>query len=270
MSKYVLKVWLTDNPLTTRSETEKYFSLDPVRKVDSEMILERMMAKNPGVRKETMALSVKLMEEVIMEALMSGEIVNTGLFHAVAKLRGKVAMNNWDPDTNSIRVSITQGKQLREAIKNTRVEVKGERPANFRIINGQNAATRSTGFNATAGRNFILTGKNLTVAGDDPSVGITLKSIAKGTVTKIEANRIVMNGPSRLIILLPESLKDGEYILTITSQYKRSGKNFLKTPRSISCHLYVGIPPSGGNGGSEQGIGSGGNGGQGGGGNPLG
>ncbi len=51
---------------------------------------------------------------------------------------------------------------------------------------------------------------------------------------------IVLNEPSRLIILLPASLEDGEYTLTVTTQYRGGGGALLKTPRSTSHTIYIG------------------------------
>ncbi len=245
MAKYVLKAWLVDNTVTTDDKTDKIFSLETTRSIDKDIILDRMVAKNPGVRRETMALGLELMEEVVIEALMNGESVNTGLFRGVAQFRGVSRKNAWDVAANSIYVSFTQGKALREAIKDTRVDVLGERPAKFYISSGLDAATRATDFSATAGRNFTLYGKNLTVAGSDPSVGITLTSTT-GTVTKIDTDMIVLNTPSRLIILLPSSLEDGEYTLTVTTQYGGNGSTLLKKPRGTSHTIYIGKAPEGG------------------------
>ena len=258
MAKNVLRAWLVDNTVTTDDKTDKIFQLETTRSIDKNIILDRMVAKNPGVRRETMALGIELMEEVIAEALMNGESVNTGLFRGVAQFRGVAKQNAWNAVTNSIYVSFTQGKTLREAIKDTRVDVLGERPTKFYIGSGRDAATRATDFSATAGRNFTLFGKNLTVAGTDPSVGVMLTSAITRTVTKIDNAMIVLNEPSRLIILLPASLEDGEYMLTVTTQYRGGGGALLKTPRSTSHTIYIGEAPEAG-GSTEKPDGSDGN-----------
>lgn len=247
MAKNVLKAWMVDNTVTTDDKTDKIFQLEVTRSIDKEIILDRMVAKNPGVRRETMSLSVDLMEEVISEALMNGESVNTGLFRGVAQFKGTVKNNAWDPAVNSIYVSFTQGKALRTAIADTTVNILGDRPANFYIGSGLDAATRATDFSATAGRNYTLYGKNLTVAGTDPAVGVTLTS-AEGVVTKLDADMIVVNEPSRLVILIPAGMEDGEYTLTVTTQFKGNNVEFLKNPRSTSQTLYIGTAPSGGGG----------------------
>ena len=166
MAKNVLRAWLVDNTVTTDDKTDKIFQLETTRSIDKNIILDRMVAKNPGVRRETMALGIELMEEVIAEALMNGESVNTGLFRGVAQFRGVAKQNAWNAVTNSIYVSFTQGKTLREAIKDTRVDVLGERPTKFYIGSGRDAATRATDFSATAVTNSPLVGNVRTMNGE--------------------------------------------------------------------------------------------------------
>ena len=42
------------------------------------------------------------------------------------------------------------------------------------------------------------------------------------------------NNPSELIFLVPTELTDGEYELTVTTQYTKGTGITLKTPRSVS------------------------------------
>lgn len=97
-----------------------------------------------------------------------------------------------------------------------------------------------TDSSATAGRNFTLFGKNLTVVGNEPSMGIILTSVSTRAVTKLDKDINVLNELSRLIILLPANLDDGEYTLTVTTQYKGSSTELLKKPRSTSQIIYIG------------------------------
>lgn len=54
---------------------------------------------------------------------------------------------------------------------------------------------------------------------------------------------IALAEPSRLIILIPADLDDGEYTLTVTTQYKGTSNDYFKTPRSTSQTIYVGGAP---------------------------
>lgn len=249
MAKNLLKVWMADNTVTTDDKTDKIFVLESTRSVDQEFVIDRMVAKNPGLHRETMAMGVKLHNEVISELVMNGYSVNTDLFRAVPQLKGVVENNAWSPEKNSIYVSMTQGKGLREAIADTTVQILGDRQAAIYINGTQDASTRATDLSATAGRNFTLLGKNIKVSGTDPKVGVTLTASVGGKVTKITNDMIAVNDPSKLIILLPATLTDGEYTLTVTTQYS-TGKGELKTPRTASQLIYIGKAPAGGGGGT--------------------
>lgn len=239
MAKNVLKAWMADNTVSMDNKTDKIFVLESTRSVDQNFVLDRMAAKNPGLHRETMSASVNIYHEVVSELVLNGYSVNTDLFRAVPQLKGLAEGNVWNPKKNSIYISITQGKKLREDTKNTSVEVLGDRQAAMYINGTQDAATRATDLSATAGRNFTVLGKNIKLAGTDPAVGITLTSVATSTVTKLDMDMVVVNDPSRLIILLPSGLSDGEYVLTITTQYTPS-KTLLKAPRQAIQNIHIG------------------------------
>lgn len=266
MAKNLLKVWRADNTLTTDDKTDKIYSLESTRSVDQQFVLDRMAAKNPGLHRETMSASINLYHEVLSELVMNGYSVNTDLCRMVPQVKGLAEVGGWNPLKNSIYVSITQGKKLREEIKDTTVEILGDRQASIYVSGTMDAATRATNLSATAGRNFTLMGKNIKVVGTDPAVGITLTAAAGGATTKLAADMLVVNDPSKLIILLPAGLADGEYTLTITTQYTGSAGNLLKTPRSATQTIYIGEAPD--NGGGNDGGGGGSDGDQGE--NPLG
>lgn len=86
----------------------------------------------------------------------------------------------------------------------------------------------------------------LKVVGDDESVGVTLTSAAKA-VTKLDEDMITINNPSSLTLLLPADLADGEYTLTVTTQFSKSNRT-LAEPRSVSTQIWVGGKPEPGGG----------------------
>ena len=143
MAKNLLKVWMADNTVTTDDKTDKIFVLESTRSVDQQFVLDRMAAKNPGLHRETMSASINLYHEVISELVMNGYSVNTDLFRAVPQLKGLAEGNAWNPEKNSIYVSLTQGKKLREEIKDTTVQILGDRQATMYINGTLDAATRS-------------------------------------------------------------------------------------------------------------------------------
>ena len=242
MAKNILKAWLVDNTVTADDKTDKIFQLESTRTADLAYIIDRMVAKNPGVLRTTMEMIVKLHNEVVAEEVLNGVSVNTGLFRAVAQFRGTAVNDAWDPKKDSVYVSFTQGKTLRESIQDTTVEVLGDRPTKFYIGSTNDVATKATDNSATAGRNLTLYGKNILPAGEDPSVGVTLTNTETQAVTRLTEDMIAVAEPSRLVILIPSDLDDGEYTLTVTTQYS-GGARPLVNPRSTSQTIYIGGAP---------------------------
>ena len=87
----------------------------------------------------------------------------------------------------------------------------------------------------------------LKVVGSDAAVGVSLTN-SEGVVTKLDDDMIASNKPSELMLLVPTGLADGEYTLTVTTQY--STGTTLKAPRSTTIPLWIG-GKSGGDGGDR-------------------
>lgn len=253
--KYTLSAHLADNTVTKDDTEDKILSLIINGTADKERILAEMMAVNPGLEEETLRHVLDLENRVIIKLLLGGMRVNNGLFIAEARAKGIILNNQWDSSRNTLYVGFTQGKELREAIGQTNINIVGEKSATMYIAGGEDTATRATGFTATAGRAFTVTGSKLKVVGDDPSVGIKLTD-EDGTETEITQDLWVVNDPSKVTFIIPANMEDGVYTLTITTQYSVGAT--LKTPRSVSKQLIIGEAPAGG--GSTPGGGTGGGG----------
>lgn len=234
--KYQINVQIADNTVTKDDPNDKIFTIVSLGTADKERIIAEMMAVNPGLEQETLRHVLDLENRIITRLLLNGMRVNNGLFEATPQCKGLVHGTAWDPATNEIYVNLIQGKDLREAIRETAINVVGEKGATMYLSTSLDAATGLDQFNATAGANLTLTGKNIKVVGDDPSVGITLTD-SEGTETRIKAGAIGLNQPSKLIFLVPATLAAGDYTLTITTQF--NGGYQLKTPRSVSQTIKV-------------------------------
>ncbi|MBP3517014.1 MAG: DUF4469 domain-containing protein [Parabacteroides sp.] len=242
--KHTLKGWLADNAVTADNTTDKILLLESAGAMNKEDILEKMFAANTGLQPETLRHVVDLYHRIVLDALLEGMQVNTGLFYGVAKFVGVVDGGKWNPEKNSVYVSLTQGQELRQGIAETAVSILGEKANVMYILETEDRKTKLKDGSATAGKNLFVRGAMLKVMGDDPSVGVTLTN-DKGEVTKIDDDDITINKPSELTLLLPASLADGEYALTVTTQYSK-GNVSLKSPRSASTQIWIGGKPTSG------------------------
>ncbi len=258
--KYTLNVQTTTNPLS-ESGTDTRFVLVSNGTADLDRVISEIMAVNPGLERETVEAVLKLEQRIIQRLTLSGMRVNNGLFSAVASPKGKGG-NAWNPEENTIGITLTQGADWREAIANTRINVLGPKAEVMYVSGTVDAATRGTAGEATAGRPFTVEGNYLRVEGDDESIGIYLVD-EDGTETKITEDFWAVNDPKRLTFTIPNTVENGTYTLRIVTQYSK-GSTYLKQPRRVEQSIYVGVAPVNPGGGEE------GGGEEGGGGAPLG
>ena len=238
-----LKGWLVDNTVTADNLTDKILQLESNGSANLDDIIKEMREEDTGLREETLRHSISLYNRIITRLILNGVSVNTGLFYAVARLTGVVEGGVWNKETNSIYVVFNQGKELREEIAKTGVEILGEKSNVMYILETEDRKTHLKDGSATAGHNLFVRGAMLKVTGDNEAVGVSLTD-SKGVVTKLEDDMIATNKPSELTLLIPSELVDGEYTLTITTQYTSGA--LLKSPRSASTTLWIGGKPTDG------------------------
>ena len=207
--KYQINVQIADNTVTKDDPDDKIFNVVSQGTADKERGIAEMMAVNPGLERETLRHVLDLENRVVMKLLLNGMRVNNGLFEA----------------------------EMREAIRSTTINVIGEKGSTFYLSTSLDAATGATDFSATPGANLTLTGKNIKVAGDDPSVGIALIA-SDDTETKIPAGAIGVNQPSKLVFVIPATLAAGDYTLRLTTQFSGSSAS-LKEPRILTQTLHL-------------------------------
>ena len=166
------------------------------------------------------------------ERVLSGYNVNTGLVYMRPVIKGVFRDKTWNPAAHSVYVAINQGLDLRHAVADTVVTILGEQADPIAIYTLTNSATGATDGSLTPGRNAELKGTYLKIAGSDPACGILFRNIDTKEETRLAPADIVLNEPSRLLILVPASLPAGEYELEVKTQYS-GGNNLLKQPRSV-------------------------------------
>ena len=233
-----LKAWMAPNTVTS-DPNDKILILETTGKADINKVYEEMLAEDTGLRIETIVHVVTLFERICARLLMNGWQLNTGLFYAVARFLGVVEGGRWDTEKNKIYISFVQDKVIREEIAKTSVSILGTKSDVMYIIEVEDRKSGLKDGSLTPGRNFFVRGAYLKVVGSDAAVGVTLKKAADNTVIKLDDDMITTNKPSELTLLLPVDLADGDYELTVTTQFC-SGNRLLKEPRSVSVAVHVG------------------------------
>jgi hypothetical protein len=247
MAKHVLKGFTVDNTVSTADLTDKRLVLVATRSVDQSFVIEHMMQLYPGITRTVAEAVVKQFCDAVTDLVCQGYTVNTDICRFAPSFKGIIRGNVWNPATNSIHVSITQGKNLREEIKDTTVEILGEKPDAMYIASTEDGATRAGDNSATPGAQFTVTGKNIKIV--DGSLTLTDHS---GHITTIPDSQIAVNLPKKLIFLVPAGLKEGDYTLTVTTKYT-GNQRLLEIPRVATQVITIGQKDNAGDGNTGDG-----------------
>ena len=181
----------------------------------------------------------------LMRPGASGTVMETELSQAVDRTKIKVY------------ATLSMGADLREAMQACRLEIFTQPAVVGPLLNGAVAQTRAAdGTIATKapqpGKNIRLTGRNIKIAGTDPTVGVTFISVENpDTTVFVSLEDITVNEPKQLIFVLPTEVTDGLWRVKVTTQYGSNGYT-VATPRSyeLPTPLAVGtaaeLPDAGG------------------------
>ncbi|MEA4936076.1 MAG: DNA-binding domain-containing protein [Paludibacter sp.] len=233
----LLKAWLKNN-LLTEDPNDFCATVSGMGSKSLNDIVDEIMKDGTENKKETIVSIVTRFQEKAMQLVLTGHNVNTGMVYMRPVIKGAIYDKLWNPEINSVYVAINQGMQLRQAISETKVELLGLSPDMLEFYSLTNMETGASDGTLTKGKNAELKGSYIKVAGENPDCGIYLVNTTTGEATKLPAKSIVINEPSRLMLLIPDNIVAGEYDLKLTTQYTK-GNTLLNSPRSITFFLPV-------------------------------
>ena len=230
-NSYLIRLQIKDNTITSQDPEDKLFEVVSQGNLGQDAIVEEIVETIGG--EPTYIERVLLKEkQIIKRALFMGQHVSNELFSAKIFCRGLVYDGRWNPQVNSLYVNFQQSKELREALSNSSIRVIGEKQESRYISSCRSLSVERNEGQLVAGDSVEILGKNIKVVGSHPTVGIELVD-SKDNIVRIAEEQIVLNKPSRLILILPDDLSSGIYKLNITTQYS-GGSQLLKRSRTIS------------------------------------
>lgn len=229
-NKCTICLQIKDNTITSQDPTDKLFEVLSQGSLSQDAIIEEIVDTLGGDSNYIKRVLLKE-KQIIKQALIMGQHVSNELFSAKILCRGLVSDGRWNPQVNSLYVNFQQSKELREALDNLSIRVIGEKQESRYISSCRSLSAERNAGQLMAGDSVEISGKNIKVVGSHPSVGIELIH-ENGNNIRIVEGKIVVNRPSKLIVLLPDNLEEGTYTLMITTQYSR-GSALLKNPRII-------------------------------------
>ncbi|MDR7794743.1 DUF4469 domain-containing protein [Riemerella anatipestifer] len=226
-----LKAWLRPN-LLTKDDPNDFVAVPLLGdSLGITEIVEALKKEGMEIQTETAVDIITRFNRKASELVLNGYSVNTGLVYMRPAIKGVFYDKTWDKEKHSVYVNVNQGLDLRKAVADTKVEVLGEQSSPMSVFSITDKATGKADGTLTKGKNAEIKGTFIKIDGNDPKNGIVFKNIDNQQEVKLSSEHIVLNEPSRLLILVPTDLEAGNYELSLTTQFTK-GNTLLKDPRT--------------------------------------
>lgn len=191
--------------------------------------------QNSSLDENTLLYHWKILNELIIDRVQNGYIVDTGIGTFFAKVVGVFATENdsFNSERHSIELSFRIGKKAQEIFAKVKAVIRQGNRATPEITSvfDLNSGSDKT---LTRGGFLTITGKNITIAGDDSAVGLYFENVDDTAKSlRIPAERIGDNTSTRLALVVPTELADGRYQIKIITQFTR-GKQNRKEPLTFT------------------------------------
>ncbi|MDY3521478.1 DNA-binding domain-containing protein [Riemerella anatipestifer] len=226
-----LKAWLRPN-LLTKDDPNDFVAVPLLGgSLGITEIIEALKKEGMEIQTETAVDIITRFNRKASELVLNGYSVNTGLVYMRPAIKGVFYDKTWDKENHSVYVNVNQGTDLRKAANDTKVEILGEQSSPMSVFSITDKATGKVDGTLTKGKNAEIKGTYIKIDGDNPKNGIVFKNLDTQNEIKLAKDNIVINEPSRVLILVPSDLEAGNYELSITTQ-SSTGSVLLKEPRT--------------------------------------
>jgi hypothetical protein len=177
----------------------------------------------------------EILQNIAIEQISNGASVHFGLGYFHLNVNGVFIGDNakWENDKHTLSVHVTPTAELRNAVKNCEVDVRGKAASPMAINEVIDVASGTSNLKLTPGAPVNVTGIRIKIEGDEKEVGIKLIKEDTKQETVIPATHISTNSPSKLSFVVPADLAAGDYRLVITTQFSSAGR-LLKETRSYN------------------------------------
>lgn len=210
-------------------------------------IARRIVEKRTEYRPETIENILTMADEEKSIGLASGMSVVDGVGQYLPQIKGVFdkPTDPFDPTKHTLFVAYTAGKMLRKKLKETVVVTNGQATVGPVIGGLTDSSTGKDDGTFTPGMPIVVGGNNIKITGKNEANGFYFLPAAKGG-EPVKATVIVHNNPSQLTVMVPANLPEGDYYISVTTQYAHSST--VKEPRSYKYPVLLSTAGSGSGG----------------------
>lgn len=237
-----IKAYLYENLLTKDNPNDYIARTVSERSLSVKDICQAAVSRGGAdVTAATMEHATELFLKEMAYQLCDGFSVNTGYFTAGTQIRGVFdsPSESFNTEKHNILFQFNQGEKLRAEIPNIEIDILGLADASTVILQVKDVKSGTLNDMLTPGRNLKISGSRLKIAGDHKANGVYFVNTATENRIQVEADDVVVNNPSELIVVIPD-LPSGSYRLEVVTQYAVSV--MLKEPRTAAFDKTLLVP----------------------------
>lgn len=227
---------------TLSEESDKRFGkVVSRRRLNVGDLIDIVTSRRTDLHAETLRAAFDLLNEVAIEEIANGSLVDFGPGRFSLTVRGVFTGDHapWDPAVNSLHLKVTPGRKLRAAIDNIKADIRGMAGAGAIVNTLTDVVSGEINTRLTPGGGAILSGNKIKIAGNNPANGIRFINQDTGEAYTIPKKSLLTNNPKEVSLILPPDLPSGNYKLELTTQYTSTSVKLLKEPRTylLNCTL---------------------------------
>lgn len=234
-------VELYDLPITQRKD-DRYGRVVTTRSLTEDDLIAIAVSRRTDLSATSLKAAMDILQGIAVEQIANGASVSFGLGYFNLGVNGVFIGDDarWDSAIHSLSVRVVSTAKLRNAVKDSKVYVRGMAASGAVINTVTDVTTGEVNSRLTPGGGVKLTGTKIKIDGDDLKVGITLINQATSEVIAVPATSLLLNDPSKITFIVPATLVNGDYQLNITTQYS-SPSHILKEPRTVSFDYILNV-----------------------------
>jgi len=234
-------VELYDLPLTGRKD-DRYGRVVTSKSLTEDDLISIAVSRRTDLNATSLKASMSILGEIAIEQIANGASVCFGLEYFNLGVNGVFVGNDarWDSAIHSLSVRVAPTAKLRNTVKASKVDVRGMAASGAVINSVTDVTTGEVNSRLTPGGGVKLTGTKIKIDGDELKVGITLTNQATSEVIAIPPTSLLLNDPSKITFIVPSILVNGDFKLSITTQYS-SPSHILKEPRTFSFDYILNV-----------------------------
>ena len=234
-------VELYDLTLTERKD-DRFGRVVTTRSLTEDDLIAIAVSRRTDLNPTTLKASMDILKGIATEQIANGASVSFGLGYFNLGVNGVFIGDDarWDSTIHSLSVRTTPNAILRNAVNSSSVDVRGMASSGLFINSVTDVTSGEVSSRLTPGGGVNLTGSKIKIDGDNPALGIYLVNQSTSDSIVVPKTSLLVNDPSKITFIVPATLVNGDYKLSIVTQYSNSG-TLLKEPRSYTFDYILNV-----------------------------